>query len=309
VVGYEALTRFQAGLAPSQVFTTAARVGLETELELACLAAAIAEAPRLARQEGWLSLNASPGLVLTEGLRLGELLAGADRAIVIEVTEHAVVDSYGDLREALAQIDRQVLQLFAMVGENVCGATHALLSGDREEAKSLADRDQVVDSLYREIERHSMDQLTTGGITAPEDLHFLVTIIRMLPDFERIGDLAEHVARRAARGLGTELTPRSRGLVDGHDGFGRADRPEVDGRPDHGGRRTAGDHRHQPDQPHRHSDDQAADCRGQRAGGHNRIRKLLTKKNCTASRSDRPNKLRFLENFERNPLREVPFLS
>ena len=36
----------------------------------------------------------------------------------------------------------------------------------------------------------------------------------MLPDLERNGDLAEHVARRAARGLGGELSARSRGLVE-----------------------------------------------------------------------------------------------
>ena len=36
----------------------------------------------------------------------------------------------------------------------------------------------------------------------------------MLPDLERNGDLAEHVARRAARGLGAELSARSRGLVE-----------------------------------------------------------------------------------------------
>ena len=118
------------------------------------------------------------------------------------------------MNEALAQIDRQVLQLFAMVGENVAGATHALLSGDREAAKALAYRDEVVDSLYREIEHQTMDQLTVGRTESPDDLYFLVTIIRMLPDLERNGDLAEHVARRAARGLGTELSARSRGLVE-----------------------------------------------------------------------------------------------
>ncbi len=116
--------------------------------------------------------------------------------------------------EPLAQIDRLVLQLFAMVGENVAGATHALLSGDREAAKVLADRDEVVDTLYREIEHQTLEQLTVGGITSPADLRFLVTVIRMLPDLERNGDLAEHVARRAARGLGSELSPRSRGLVE-----------------------------------------------------------------------------------------------
>ena len=36
----------------------------------------------------------------------------------------------------------------------------------------------------------------------------------MLPDLERNGDLAEHIARRAARGLGVELSARSRGLVE-----------------------------------------------------------------------------------------------
>ena len=118
------------------------------------------------------------------------------------------------MHEVLAQIDRKVLQLVALVGEGMSGATDSLLSGDREAAKALAERDQVVDNLYHDIEELTLEQLTVAGITAPEDLRFLVTVIRMLPDLERNGDLAEHVARRAARGLGTELSARSRGLVE-----------------------------------------------------------------------------------------------
>ncbi len=116
--------------------------------------------------------------------------------------------------DALEQIDRKVLQLFALVGESVSGATDALLSGDREAAKALAERDEVVDTLYHDIEQMTLQQLTVAGITSPADLRFLVTVIRMLPDLERNGDLAEHVARRAARGLGAELSARSRGLVE-----------------------------------------------------------------------------------------------
>ncbi len=116
--------------------------------------------------------------------------------------------------EPLRQIDRKVLELFAMVGEHVSGATHALLAGDREEAKRLADRDEVVDSLYREIDELTMGQLLAGKANGPNDVCFLVTVLRMLPDLERNGDLAEHVARRAARGLGAELSARSRGLVE-----------------------------------------------------------------------------------------------
>lgn len=111
-------------------------------------------------------------------------------------------------------IDRKVLQLFALVGEHIAGATDALLSGDRESAKSLAGRDAEVDRLYHDIEELGLEQLTVSGITSPKDLRFLVTVIRMLPDLERNGDLAEHVARRAVRGLGAELSARSRGLVE-----------------------------------------------------------------------------------------------
>lgn len=118
------------------------------------------------------------------------------------------------VESALEQIDRKVLQLFALVGESVSGATVALLSGDREAAKILADRDAVVDELYHDIEELTLEQLTVAGITSPNDLRYLVTVIRMLPDIERNGDLAEHVARRAARGLGTELSARSRGLIE-----------------------------------------------------------------------------------------------
>ena len=142
------------------------------------------------------------------GTRVREPVGLARRAPAAAAGTVAGVD------DALEQIDRKVLQLFALVGESVSGATDALLSGDREAAKALADRDEVVDTLYHDIEQLTLQQLTVAGITSPEDLRFLVTVIRMLPDLERNGDLAEHVARRAARGLGAELSARSRGLVE-----------------------------------------------------------------------------------------------
>ncbi len=118
------------------------------------------------------------------------------------------------MESPLDHIDRMMLQLFALVGESVAGATHALLSGDREAARVLADRDEVVDTLYHDIEELTLQQLTQAGVNSSQDLRYLVTVIRMLPDLERNGDLAEHVARRAVRGLGSELTARSRGLVE-----------------------------------------------------------------------------------------------
>jgi phosphate transport system protein len=38
-------------------------------------------------------------------------------------------------------------------------------------------------------------------------------VLRIVPELERSGDLAEHIAQRAVRGLTGELTPRLRGLI------------------------------------------------------------------------------------------------
>ncbi len=80
-------------------------------------------------------------------------------------------------------------------------------------AIELAERDQLVDSLYREIDESVLARLATHH-GDPRELRRLVAVLRMLPELERSGDLAEHIARRAVRGLGREMTARSRGLVE-----------------------------------------------------------------------------------------------
>jgi len=136
----------------------------------------------------------------------------AVRLGVPRVALHATDDS-AEVSESLERIDREMIRLFALVGEGVAGATDSLLSGDREAARSLADSDEIVDSLYKEVEQLTQRQLARRS-TGPEELKYLVAVLRMLPELERSGDLAEHVSRRAVRGLGVELSPRARGLVE-----------------------------------------------------------------------------------------------
>ena len=45
------------------------------------------------------------------------------------------------------------------------------------------------------------------------DMRFLVTVLRIVPQLERCGDLAEHVAQRTIAGLGSRLTARARELL------------------------------------------------------------------------------------------------
>jgi phosphate transport system protein len=112
----------------------------------------------------------------------------------------------------LQKIDQQVRQLFALVSESVAGATDALLAGDRQAARDLVARDAMLDALYVDVEEIVQRQFALQAPLA-RDLRFLLSVLRIVPELERSGDLAEHIAQRAARGLTTELTPRLRGLI------------------------------------------------------------------------------------------------
>ena len=117
------------------------------------------------------------------------------------------------LSPTLVEIDRIFVQVFALVGEAIAGATHALLACDRETAKQLMARDDIVDASIARIAELAQEELVHGDGTLDERRE-LVAVLRMLPDLDRNGDLAEHIARRAARGLGAEMSARSRGLVE-----------------------------------------------------------------------------------------------
>ncbi len=109
---------------------------------------------------------------------------------------------------------QSVVRVFAMVGEAMAEATHSLLAGDRELAKRVVEQDDAIDTLVNEIVATVEAQLLESDALSVETRRTLLTLLRVLPEVERNGDLAEHIARRAARGLGTEMSPRSRGLIE-----------------------------------------------------------------------------------------------
>jgi phosphate transport system protein len=104
-------------------------------------------------------------------------------------------------------------QIFALVSEAIAGATHSLLTGDREAAKSIVAADEQIDDIAHQLTRIVEDALIGSGRTAQERSE-LIAYGRIIPDLERNGDLAEHIARRAARGLGQEVSARARGLIE-----------------------------------------------------------------------------------------------
>jgi phosphate transport system protein len=112
----------------------------------------------------------------------------------------------------LEEIDQKVVRLFALVSEGVVAATDAFLAGDREAAKLLAEQDQIIDELYFDVEELVQRQFALQAPMAG-DMRFLLSVLRIVPELERSGDLAEHIAQRAALGIAQALTPRIRGLI------------------------------------------------------------------------------------------------
>ena len=108
----------------------------------------------------------------------------------------------------------QIVRLFALVGEAIAGATHALLANDRELAKRVVEQDNLIDDLVNELVFTTEQRLLESSALDVEGRRELLILLRILPEVERNGDLAEHIARRAARGLGNEMSPRSRGLIE-----------------------------------------------------------------------------------------------
>ena len=109
---------------------------------------------------------------------------------------------------------QSVVRVFALVGEAMAEATHSLLAGDRELAKRVVEQDDAIDTLVNEMVATVEAQLLESDGLSVETRRTLLTLLRVLPEVERNGDLAEHIARRAARGLGVEMSPRSRGLIE-----------------------------------------------------------------------------------------------
>ena len=111
-------------------------------------------------------------------------------------------------------LDAQVLEIFGLVREAIGCAAEVFLAGDRAAARIVVERDQLIDALHDRIEQAVVADLTlTGGLDADRQA-WLLLIFRILPELERSGDLAEHIASHAAQGLAKWLSPRARHLVE-----------------------------------------------------------------------------------------------
>jgi phosphate transport system protein len=113
----------------------------------------------------------------------------------------------------LDELDRKVIRLFALVSEAVAAANEALLADDMDALARIRAGEVTIDDLMVELEADIERMLLLQAPVAGE-LRYALALIRIVPELERSGDLAEHIAKRAGTRLIAELTPTARGQLE-----------------------------------------------------------------------------------------------
>ena len=96
-----------------------------------------------------------------------------------------------EFQRDLERIEAKVIELFAMVAEDLPRATDALLSGDNDALAVLIEREQIIDALWPEIEELVNREIVLQAPVAV-DLRYLLSVLRIVPVLERAHDLVVH---------------------------------------------------------------------------------------------------------------------
>ena len=98
----------------------------------------------------------------------------------------------------LTEVNRLLVTMAEAVRAALRKATTALLTADVDAARTVMARDAEVDALYRQVETKVADTIARQAPVA-SDLRTVITALHISADLERMGDLAEHVAKTARR--------------------------------------------------------------------------------------------------------------
>jgi PAS domain S-box-containing protein len=182
VAGYEALTRFDSGMAPETAFANAWRVGLGPRLELTTLQRAILGAGALPPGR-WLDINVSPAL-LADREPLADILRDADRPLVIEITEHQAVGDYAAIRALVSGLGPDVRLAVDDAGAGVANFGHIvelrpdLVKLDRSlvrEVNTNLGRQALVIAMSH-FAKTAGCRLVAEGIETPAELRTLASL-------------------------------------------------------------------------------------------------------------------------------------
>lgn len=98
-------------------------------------------------------------------------------------------------RHELEQLRLQVEVMAVRVGENVARMQHVLDTGDADIARMALAADDQIDAMHVSLTERTYDLMRREAPVA-SDLRLLVSVLRILEELERIGDLSLRVAKQ-----------------------------------------------------------------------------------------------------------------
>jgi phosphate transport system protein len=99
-------------------------------------------------------------------------------------------------QDQLDVVNGELVQMTRLVGSAMNRATQALLDADLTLSESVIAADAQIDTLASDIEERCFDLIAIEQ-PAASDLRMAIGALRIAASLERMGDLAEHVAKQA----------------------------------------------------------------------------------------------------------------
>ncbi len=115
------------------------------------------------------------------------------------MTKHLQID--------LDELSKELLTMGAMVEEATNRAITALIRRDRSVAREVIAVDDAINDYENRIEDHALKMLALHQPVAA-DLRYIITVLKVNNDLERIGDHAVSIAERAVVLAGLDPVPR-----------------------------------------------------------------------------------------------------
>lgn len=98
--------------------------------------------------------------------------------------------------EQLDEVSDELVHMTRLVGSAMNRATQALLDGDLRLAEEVIAADEQLDTITSDIEETCFDLIALQAPVA-SDLRVIIGALRIAASLERMGDLADHVAKQA----------------------------------------------------------------------------------------------------------------
>jgi phosphate transport system protein len=119
------------------------------------------------------------------------------------------------IERQIDQLKERILRVGTLVEEAISKSITALINRDVQLAQRVAANDEQIDRMEVEVEEECLKILALYQPVAA-DLRFVVAVLKINNDLERMGDLAKNIAKRVAQlanGEPCDLPPEIRAMA------------------------------------------------------------------------------------------------